>query len=101
MVRWIIYFLLGLYLRRKHWDLVGELLLNCLCIDWSPEIIFETAWETLLKFQLPDGSMPGPIFSEEQASKKEGEQKIHYCFEHNYHTTLVCSITSYLTYQWL
>ncbi|MFL5693849.1 MAG: DUF6895 family protein [Ktedonobacteraceae bacterium] len=100
-VRWIIETLLGLYLRRKHWDLVGELLLNCLCIDWHPEIIFETAWETLLKFQLPDGSMPGPRFSEEQASKKEGEQKIQYCFEQNYHTTLVCSITSFLTYQWM
>jgi hypothetical protein len=101
MVRWMIETLLGLYLRRKHWDLVGELLLNCLCLDWRPEIIFETAWEMLLKFQLSDGSMPGPRFSEEQVSKIEGEQKIQYCFEQNYHTTIVCSITSYLTYQWM
>jgi len=100
-VRWIIETLLGLYLRRKHWDLVGELLLTCQCIHWYPKIIFEMAWETMVKFQLPDGSMPGPRFYDEQLSKIDGLQKIHYCFEQNYHTTIVNAITSFLTYQWM
>jgi hypothetical protein len=95
-IQWIIETLLGVYLRRKHWDLVGELLLCCLCIHWYPDIIFTLAWEALMKNQLPDGSIPGPRFSEEQASKKEGAQRKQYCFEQNYHTTIVCSITCFL-----
>jgi hypothetical protein len=97
-VHWIIETLLGVYLRRKHWDLVGELLLTCQCIHWYPEIIFETAWETLLKVQLPDGSIPGPRFSVEQLSPMDSMQKINYCFEQNYHTTIVNAITGFLAY---
>jgi hypothetical protein len=97
-VCWIIETLLGLYLRRKHWDLVGELLLTCQCLHWYPEIIFEMAWEALLEAQLADGSIPGPRFSVEQLSSMDSVQKISYCFEQNYHTTIVNAMTGFIGY---
>jgi hypothetical protein len=97
-VRWMIETLLGVYLRHKHWDLVGELLLSCQCMHWYPEIIFETAWETILKVQLPDGSIPGPRFSVEQLSSMDSVQKVNYCFEQNYHTTIVNAMAGFLAY---
>lgn len=98
-VRWIIETLLGLYLRRRHWDLVGELLLDCYCLHWYPDIIFTLAWEILMEAQLADGSIPGPRFSEEHLSLLPDSQKMQYCFEQNYHTTIVNAITSFLIYQ--
>jgi hypothetical protein len=97
-VRWMIETLLGVYLRHKHWDLVGELLLACQCLHWFPEIIFETAWETVLQSQLPDGSIPGPRFSVEQLSSMDSVQKRDYCFEQNYHTTIVNAMAGFLAY---
>jgi hypothetical protein len=98
-VRWIIETLLGLYLRRRHWDLVGELLLDCYCLHWYPDIVFTVAWEILIEAQLADGSMPGPRFSEEQLSGLRDHQRTLYCFEQNYHSTIVNAITSFLIHQ--
>ncbi|GHO83150.1 DUF6895 family protein [Dictyobacter formicarum] len=98
-IQWSIETLLGLYLRNKNWDLVGELLLDCYCLHWYPGTVFDLAWETIRKHQLPDGSIPGPRYSQEQRDKLDSTASIHYCFEENYHTTIVNAITSFLTYQ--
>lgn len=101
-VRWMVEILLGLYLRRQHWDLVGELLLSCYCLHWYPDIIFELAWEGLLAAQLSDGAVPGPRFSEEQCSELDDSQRSQYRFEQNYHTTIVSAIVGFVIYdQWM
>ncbi|HTK06687.1 MAG TPA: hypothetical protein VL485_05940 [Ktedonobacteraceae bacterium] len=98
-VHWLIEILLGVYLRRRNWDLVGELLLDCYCLHWYPDIIFTVAWECLLEAQFPNGSIPGPRFSVEQLAQMQDSQQVRYCFEQNYHTTIVNAITSFLIYQ--
>ena len=98
-VQWIIETLLGLYVRRKNWDLVGELLLDCYCLHWYPEVIFDLAWKTITQCQLPDGSIPGPRYSQEQQATLDDTASLHYCFEENYHTTIVNALTCFLTYQ--
>ena len=100
-VHWTIETLLGLYLYRQHWDLVGELLLDCYCLHWYPDVLVPIAWETVWNAQLPDGSIPGPRFSEAKLEQLESEQRKQYCFEQNYHTTLVQAITSFLIYHHL
>lgn len=97
-VHWLIETLLGLYLYRKHWDLVGELLLDCYCLHRYPDILVPIAWEAVWRAQLPDGSIPGPRFSAPRLEQMDDEQGKQYCFEQNYHTTLVHAITSFLIY---
>ncbi len=98
-VCWTIGTLLGIYLRHRHWDLVGELLLNCECLRWSPPFIFESAWHSLLDAQLPDGSIPGPGFSNEKMQQLNELERKTYCFEQNYHTTLVGALACFLTHR--
>jgi hypothetical protein len=98
---WMAGSLLGLYLRQKNWDLVSELLLCCRCLRWPPPVVFDAAWKSLLDAQLPDGSIPGPHFSEEEMKKLDGLERSKYCFEKNYHTTLVSALTCFLSDQWL
>jgi hypothetical protein len=99
-IQWMIETLLGLYVRRKNWDLVGELLLDCYCLHWYPDVIFDLAWTTIRDYQLPDGSVPGPRYTQEQRETLDDSgSSRHYCFEENYHTTIVNAITSFLTYQ--
>lgn len=100
-VQWMIGALLGVYLRRRNWDIVGELLLNCLCLRWYPPIVFDVAWDSLLQAQLPDGSTPGPLFSQEERQKLDEAEQRAYDFKHNYHTTLVCAITCFLSDPWV
>lgn len=99
-LQWIIEILLGLYLRHKNWDLVGELLLDCYCLHWYPAVVFDLAWETIGNNQLAEGAIPGPRYSQEQQEKLEDDTaRKHYSFEENYHTTIVNAITGFLTYQ--
>lgn len=98
-IQWMIETLLGLYLRRKNWDLVGELLLDCYCLHWYPDTVFDLAWKAIRNSQLPDGSIPGPRYSQEQRETLDSSASRDYCFEENYHTTIVNAITSFLTYQ--
>lgn len=96
-VRWLVAALLGLYLRENNWDLVSELLLCCLCLHWRPPIIYEVAWEGLMHNQNADGSIPGPSFSSEHLNKLNEKERTSYCFEQNYHTTLVTLMACFLT----
>jgi hypothetical protein len=100
-IHWMIDTLLGIYLCMKDWDLVAELLLCCQCLRWYSSIIFSIAFNALLDAQLLDGSVPGPMFSkDEMQNLDESERKI-YCFNQNYHTTLVSALTCFLSDQWI
>jgi len=96
-VRWLVATLLGLYLRENNWDIVGELLLCCICLHWRPPIIYEVAWEGIMHNQNADGSISGPSFSSEHLNKLNEKERASYCFEQNYHTTLVALMACFLT----
>jgi hypothetical protein len=87
-VLWTVARLLGLYLRRRDWDLVGELLLGCQCLRWAPHLLYAAAWDALLDAQLPDGSIPGPP-PREPAGQRGGGDPADRLFEESYHTTLI------------
>lgn len=91
-VSWTVGKLLGLYLRRRNWDLVGELLLSCQCLRWTPRLIYEAAWESFLAAQLPDGSIPGTLRHERYTAELGGRDEADRLFSENYHTTLVGSL---------
>lgn len=99
IVRWYIETLLGIYVRRQHWDLVGELLLDCYCLHWYPAIIFPLALEGLAAAQLADGAIAGPRFSAEHSAALLEPERRNYLFEQHYHTTVVNAITCFLLYQ--
>jgi hypothetical protein len=86
--------LLAIYLRKKNWDLVAELLLCCYCLRSFPSPIYNIAWKMLLNAQRKDGSIPGPYFHNEQ--KKDIKNFDRYYFEENYHTTLVTALACFL-----
>ena len=91
--------LLGIYSRLEDWDVVGELLLSCLCLRWAPPIVFEAAWNAFLRAQLPDGAVPGRAFSARTLrASKDGTA---YRFKHNYHPTLVGALTAFLSKRWI
>ncbi|GLV59272.1 hypothetical protein KDH_60990 [Dictyobacter sp. S3.2.2.5] len=98
-VQWTIETLLGIYLRNQNWDLAGELLLDCYCLHWYPDPLCQLALGAIRKHQLPEGSIPGPRYSQEQREKLDETDSIHYCFEENYHTTIVNALASFLIYQ--
>jgi hypothetical protein len=100
-IRWMVGMLMGIYLRLKNWDLVAEFLICCRCLHWSPPCIFDAAWEALLDAQLPDGSVPGPLFSKRKLSEIDDESKRKdYCLGQNYHTTLVSALAGFATAEW-
>jgi hypothetical protein len=100
-VQWTTGMLLGIYLRAEDWDLVAELLLSCLCLRWIPPVIFISAWNALLDAQLPDGSVPAPKFSPEKVQLLNEAEWRRYCFEENYHTTLVGGLAGFMYARWL
>jgi uncharacterized protein DUF6895 len=81
--------LLRLYLAERDWDLVGELLLACRCLDITPEPVFSRAWQALVGAQAGDGSVPDGSFSASRASTRRGEERRLYEFGSNYHPTIV------------
>jgi hypothetical protein len=91
-IRKLISMLLGIYIRENNMDLVGELLICCSCIDLSPPLLYEIAWEAIIKSQIVDGSIPGPSFSICKFDKLSTDERKIYCFENSYHTTLVTFI---------
>lgn len=96
-IRWIVGALLGVYLRRRHWDLVAELLICCECLRWRPAFLFDAAWSALAAAQRRDGVVPGPYFSEEKEKElKLADQRTYYLKE-NYHTTLVSALAALLS----
>jgi hypothetical protein len=81
--------LLGVYLRRRHLDLVGELVLSCHCLRWYESPLLPVATSTLLDQQHGDGHLPGPHFSSAVMAELPAQRQRPYFVKHNYHTTLV------------
>ena len=81
--------LVGVYLRRKNWDLVGELLMAERCLRKTSRFSV-MAWRHLMEAQHPDGRMDGP-YLEKLADHERDEEHL---FETCYHTTLVSALAS-------
>jgi len=50
--------LLAMMVRRRHWDLVAELLLTLYCLGAEENQLTKMAWCALADAQIPDGSIP-------------------------------------------
>jgi hypothetical protein len=89
-------YLLGMYIHRRNWDLVGELLIACLCLPFPLTRVHEVAVAALLGAQWADGMVPGPFYKPratgDVASSKSSEDLMADC----YHTTLVAALTGVL-----
>ena len=89
--------LLGMYIYRGDWDLVGELLLSCHCLRWTTSPWFDLGWEALCSAQHPDGAVPGPTYEPKKlAGIKDMTKKREYVFKQCYHTTLVATLAGAL-----
>jgi hypothetical protein len=93
---WVVEHLLGMYVQRKNWDLVGELLLSCRCLRRTTSELYHLGWQGLSGAQLPDGAVPGPHYDPRRAEALEGEKKQDHLFEGCYHTTLVAAFAGAL-----
>jgi hypothetical protein len=86
---WVVEQLLGMYVQKMNWDLVGELLLSCACLRKTTSDLYRLGWQALSDAQLPDGAVPGPVYDSRHAEGLESKEKRNYLFERFYHTTLV------------
>jgi hypothetical protein len=81
--------LLGTYTYGKDWDLVAELLICCLCLDYRPSPLFGLAWQGLLTSQEPDGKIPMKTLDPESRELADPRTAAAYQFKNAYHSTLV------------
>jgi hypothetical protein len=72
------------YCRMRNWDIVAELLVNLVALDYADRLVFEISTKELLDAWREDGALPGPTFSDSAESAQPA-----YVFKHCYHTTLV------------
>lgn len=83
--------LLVVFCAKRHWDLVGELLLcwDCLALDGT--LVSQRAWEAFLAQQADDGSFPPPELAPDPSPPHEHppEDDHRRRFLGRYHTTLV------------
>jgi hypothetical protein len=90
--------LLGICTRMRHWDLVAELLLCCVCLRAPQASFFDIAWRSLIQMQREDGSIPGPMRVEEVFGESRDHLDRAACaFRQDYHTTLVSVLAAVLT----
>ena len=52
--------LLAARMVERDWDLTGELIVCCRCLDDAPRPVVSLAWQALAQAQAPAGYMPGP-----------------------------------------
>ena len=81
--------LLGMYLRKQNWDIAGELLICCDCLGSRPEPFYRLGWEGIARAQLDSGEIIGPKFDRNSPKLAAAAEARKYCFDQNYHTTLV------------
>lgn len=91
-VRVVLDSLLAMYVYRRNWDLVGELLLSRHCLGDMGPTFSGLAWRALLDAQWPDGAVPGQYFNAQELERLKGAAKRKYLFETCYHTTLVAAL---------
>jgi hypothetical protein len=95
-MQWVLDCLLGMYIRARNWDLVGELLISCHCLRHTNSDLYAPSWQALLDAQWPSGALPGPYFVPEKASALSGPEHDNYVFDKCYHTTLVAALAGAL-----
>ena len=79
--------LLGVYIRRKNWDLAAELLAAEKCLGRiSRHSVM--GWRLLLEAQHADGRIDGPYLGQLADDKRDAEHLFDAC----YHTTLVSAL---------
>lgn len=93
---WLVEHLLGMYVRDKHWDLVGELLICCHCLRQTHSPLYAIGWQAFLGAQRPDGAVPGPRYDPKQEAALAADRRSEYFFHHCYHTTLVATLAGAL-----
>lgn len=94
-IHWTIAILIGLYLRVRDWDLLGELLICCYCLNWFPYPFYENARNNLLNVQRSDGTIPH--IDNGKSDKNDSEESNKDYFEQNYHSTLVTAMLCIMT----
>jgi hypothetical protein len=91
-------YLLAFYVRKRNWDLVGELLICMFLVSIHnrehANELYKLGWSCLQEAQHKDGWVAGPLFSMEAYVKCEAKGKREYLFKKNYHTTIVALIAS-------
>jgi hypothetical protein len=91
--------LLGAYTHKQDWDIVGELLICCLCLQHRPAPLFELAWEGLYQAQTSSGDIPGRHFDPEGNQFPDLQAANNYRCKSNYHPTLVALFAAMLEQQ--
>jgi hypothetical protein len=92
--RYLVNCLLGIYIRARDWDLVGELLIASRCVRSVSSSWYRLGWECLRNAQLLSGAIPGPSYSPTEAQKPTDAAKPTYDFRHCYHSTLVAAVAA-------
>ncbi len=85
----LIELVLGIYVREKNWDLVGECLMCSWLLKQPPSPVTEAAWEGLLSAQHPEGYITGKSYDPLSPELAQAETAAAYIFKRNYHPTLV------------
>ena len=88
-LRWVIKHLLGMYVRRRDWDITAELLLSSYCLGEPLSKLEEFGFRALANAQSADGGVPGPQYDYDCERNQEPEFVAEYRFTNCYHTTLV------------
>ena len=79
--------LLGVYIRRKNWDLAAELLAAEKCLGRTSRHSV-MGWRLLMEAQQADGRMDGPYLKKLADKERDAERLFDAC----YHTTLVSAL---------
>lgn len=81
--------LLGTYVYKQDWDLVAEILICCLCLNYRPSPLYELAWSALFQAQTNLGDLPSRYYNSDNSDLDQANATDTYRFKINYHTTLV------------
>ena len=77
-VRSTVEYLLGSYIHRGNWDLVGEFLLSFLCLQFTESPLYRLGLRALVEVQWPDGTVPGPYYDPEKCAGMDELNRRHY-----------------------
>jgi hypothetical protein len=88
-IKWTLHMLLGIFLRARNWDILGELLMCAYCLQYFPSTLYEVSWDAILDSQDSRGFIPGPNQSPMTDAEKISAAQI---FFDNYHTALVIAM---------
>jgi hypothetical protein len=85
-------YLTGMCLFTGNWDLVAELIISHLCLNYKTSPFYRSGILSLVHVQRGDGSVPGPAFKQGELEALEVSNQEQYVFETCYHSTLVGTI---------